>query len=113
LRLETLRFGIRVTLVEPGDFRTEMPTRRRLAAASQSHDAYASEFSRFKVKQDEDESNAAEPHAVALLVERLCRHPRPKMRYSVGMLSQRIVVPLKRFLPQRSYEWLLCRVIGL
>jgi hypothetical protein len=35
------------------------------------------------------------------------------MRYSVGMVSQRIVVPLKRILPQRGYEWLLCRVIGL
>jgi NAD(P)-dependent dehydrogenase (short-subunit alcohol dehydrogenase family) len=113
LRLETMRFGIRVTLVEPGDFRTEMPIRRRVAAAAETHDAYASEFVRFKLKQDQDEANAAEPHAVALLVERLCSHPRPKMRYSVGMLGQRIVVPLKRFLPQRAYERLLCRVIGL
>jgi NAD(P)-dependent dehydrogenase (short-subunit alcohol dehydrogenase family) len=113
LRLETMRFGIRVTLVEPGDFRTEMPIRRRVAAAAETHDAYASEFVRFKLKQDQDEASADEPHAVALLVERLCSHPRPKMRYSVGMLGQRIVVPLKRFLPQRAYEWLLCRVIGL
>jgi NAD(P)-dependent dehydrogenase (short-subunit alcohol dehydrogenase family) len=113
LRLETMRFGIRVTLVEPGDFRTGMPIRRRVAAAAQTHDAYASEFSRFKIKQDQDETNAAEPLAVALLVERLCNHPRPKTRYAVGMLSQRIVVPLKRLLPQRAYEWLLCRVIGL
>jgi hypothetical protein len=28
------------------------------------------------------------------------------------MLGQRIVAPLKRLLPQRSFEWLFRRVIG-
>ena len=36
LRLETLRFGIRVALVEPGDFRTEMVQRRLHAEASRA-----------------------------------------------------------------------------
>ena len=37
----------------------------------------------------------------------------PRLRYSVGMLGQRIVIPLKRCLPQRLFEWLLCRVLDL
>jgi hypothetical protein len=50
---------------------------------------------------------------VARLVERTLSHRRPKARDTVGMLGQRIVAPLKRLLPQRSFEWLLRRVIGL
>jgi hypothetical protein len=47
------------------------------------------------------------------LIERILRMPNPATRYSVGMLSQRIVVPLKRLLPQRLYEALLIRALGL
>jgi hypothetical protein len=31
----------------------------------------------------------------------------------VGMASQRMVVPLRRILPQRAFEWLACRLLGL
>jgi hypothetical protein len=64
-------------------------------------------------KRDKDEATAPTPEPVARLVERILNHRSPKMRYSVGMLGQRILVPLKRFLPQRIFEWLFCRVIGL
>jgi hypothetical protein len=33
------------------------------------------------------------------LIEEILCNPRPRMRYTVGMMGQRIVVPLKRFLP--------------
>jgi SulP family sulfate permease len=38
---------------------------------------------------------------------------RPKTRYSVGKLDQRIVVPLKRLLPQRMFERLFGLAMGL
>jgi NAD(P)-dependent dehydrogenase (short-subunit alcohol dehydrogenase family) len=113
LRLETKPFGIRVVLVEPGDFRTPITTKRRTTQASNNSDTYRAAFARFKVKQDQDEAHAPEPQAVARLVERVLRNPKPKLRYTVGMLGQRIVVPLKRFLPQTLFEWLFCRVVGL
>jgi NAD(P)-dependent dehydrogenase (short-subunit alcohol dehydrogenase family) len=112
LRLETRPFGIRVVLVEPGDYRTQISAKRRIAAASQTNDAYRETFDRFKRKQDEDEANAPEPHAVARLVEYILNHPNPRVRYSVAMPSQRIVVPLRRLLPPRMFEWLLRKVIG-
>lgn len=113
LRLETRPFGIRVVLVEPGDFRTQISQRRKTAAASETNDAYRAAFAKFMKKQDQDEASAPTPEPVAHLVDRILNHPRPKLRYSVGMLGQRIVVPLKRYLPQRLYEWLLCRVLGV
>ena len=113
LRFETKQFGIRVVLVEPGDFRTQITARRRIAAAALTNDAYREMFDYFKAKQDRDEQQAATPEPIARLVERVLDHPRPKLRYPVGMWGQRIVVPLKRYLPQRVFDWLAFRILGV
>lgn len=113
LRHEARPFGIRVVLVEPGDFRTAITAKRRTTQASATHETYREAFDRFKRKQDQDEAQAPDPQAVAQLVESILRNPRPRMRYTVGMLGQRIVVPLKRLLPQNLFEWLIRRVVGL
>ncbi len=113
LRHEARPFGIRVVLVEPGDFRTQITARRRVAEASRTNEAYCDRFAQFKRKQDQDEAGAPTPEPVARLVERILNNPRPKTRYPVAMPSQWIVVPLKRILPQRFFEWLLCQVLGI
>ena len=96
LRQEVRPWGVRVVLVEPGDFRTQITARLCFTAQSSTSDTYAATFKRFSLKQDQDEAAAPEPPAVALLVERILNTPNPKMRYAVGMFSQTMVVPLKR-----------------
>ncbi len=113
LRFETRQFGIRVVLIEPGDFRTQITQRRQIAAASLTEDAYRTMFEHFKTKQDRDEQQAPTPEPVARLVEYVLNHPRPKLRYPVGLWSQRIVVPLKSYLPQRVFDWLAFRILGV
>jgi NAD(P)-dependent dehydrogenase (short-subunit alcohol dehydrogenase family) len=113
LRWETRRLGIRIVLVEPGDFRTNFPRARRLTAASGTDNVYREAFERIRVAQEKDELNGPSPESIAILVERILRMPNPRIRYSVGLPSQRIVIPCKRFLPQRLFEWLLCKVMGL
>ena len=113
LRLELRSFGIRVTLIEPGDFNTQLPAKRRVAMLSEKNDAYQQKFEEFRLYQEKDESKAPSPEPVAILVDRILRMRSPSMRYSVGMLEQRIVIPLKRVLPQRLFEWTLCKVLGL
>lgn len=113
LRFETRAFGIHVVVVEPGDFRTAITARRRIAAASRTNDAYRATFDRFNAQQDDSESGASTPEPVARLVERVLNHRNPKLRYPVGMPSQRMVVPLRQILSQRAFEWLACRLMGL
>jgi NAD(P)-dependent dehydrogenase (short-subunit alcohol dehydrogenase family) len=113
MRLETRPFGIRVAVIQPGDFHSSMTDRRRVAAASHTNDAYATISKHFKEKQDRDEATAPAPEPIARLLERILNHPNPKFRYPIAQLGQRIVVPLHTVLPQRAFEWLLCRVIGL
>ena len=113
LRHETRRFGIKVVLVEPGDFDTDLPATRKTVAAATTHDVYKEAFARFKAQQEKDEAAASTPEPVARLIEKILQTPNPKARYSVGMLGQRIVIPLKRYLPQRLFEAALVRALGL
>ena len=113
LRLEMRRFGVRVVLIEPGDFTTQLPMKRRIARASETNAAYGDAFTRMKAAQDKDEAKAPTPEPIALLVERILQSDNPAARYSIGMLGQRIVVPLKRLLPQRVFEWVLIKALEL
>jgi NAD(P)-dependent dehydrogenase (short-subunit alcohol dehydrogenase family) len=113
LRMECRVFGIHVVLVEPGDFHTNITTRRRIAAAAETNDAYREAFIRCKQKQEQDETNAPTPEAVARLVGRILNDPNPRTRYAVGMFTQTMVVPLKRILPQRLFEWMARQAFGL
>jgi hypothetical protein len=50
---------------------------------------------------------------VAALVERILRDPRPAMRYTAGMFDQRMVSPLKRWLPYGWFERILGAAMGV
>jgi NAD(P)-dependent dehydrogenase (short-subunit alcohol dehydrogenase family) len=113
LRLELRPFGIHVVLIEPGDFRTRFPDNRRLTAESQTRTTYQEARAKYTQSQDREEAKSPAPEKIARLVYHILQQRRPKLRYPIGMFGQRMIVPLKRFLPQRVLEWLLCRVLGL
>jgi NAD(P)-dependent dehydrogenase (short-subunit alcohol dehydrogenase family) len=113
LRLETRHFGIKVSLIEPGDFDTGLPAARRMTRQSQSSAVYRDFMANIKAAQDKDEAVAPKPDAVAQLVCAVLRARSPRLRYAVGRFGQRIVIPLKRWLPQRWFEWLLTKALAL
>jgi short-subunit dehydrogenase len=111
LRFELAPFGVRVALVEPGDFKTEIHTARRICEASRSS-VYGKAFVSFlnKRRQFEDKSSTAEP--VAALVARLLDDPDPPLRHVVAMPSQRALLLFKRFAPQSLYEWIFRKILA-
>jgi NAD(P)-dependent dehydrogenase (short-subunit alcohol dehydrogenase family) len=111
LRLETRRFGIRVVMIEPGDFQSELPATRRITSASATNDAYRDARTRALEQQAKDEVEAPSPAAIAQLVERIINDPNPRLRYSAGPLGQRIVIPLKRYFPYRLLEFALVKAL--
>lgn len=113
LRMETRHFGVHVVLIEPGDTRSQLPLRRRTVQPARHASAYQAIFDRFQAKQAKDEAKAPPPDAVAALVERVLRDPHPAMRYRVGMWDQRMVAPLKRWLPYSWFERILAAAMGV
>lgn len=113
LRLEAQPFGIRVTLVEPGDMRTGFTDRRVRVAASGEGSAYRARFERTLQVVEHDERHGGAPEAVAVLLERIIRLPRPAPRYRVGPVFQRLAAVLKGVLPACLFEWALAKYYRL
>ncbi|HLJ64251.1 MAG TPA: SDR family NAD(P)-dependent oxidoreductase [Stellaceae bacterium] len=113
LRFETRKLGLRVVLIEPGDHASALAAKRRVAKAASLNPAYREAFEKFKVNQEKDEAKAPPPEGVAKLVVRILAASNPRPRYVVGALGQRIVAPLKRFLPGKLFEAIVGSAIGV
>jgi hypothetical protein len=102
---------VRVAIIEPGDFKTGIHTARRLSQATKEG-VYATAFDLFlrKRRDFEDKATTAEP--VAAAVERILDEPAPAMRAVVAMPSQRLLLLVNRFAPQRVYEWCMRKILG-
>lgn len=111
LRLEVAPFGIRVVLVEPGDFRTGFSdARRRLA---QPDSAYQAPCERAINTMEASERAGCDPIQIARLLQRIIEHPAPRLRYSAGPIGQRLGVAARHVLPSRLFEWALKKSCGL
>ena len=116
LRLEVRPFGIAVSLVEPGDFRTGFTASRTMAAAYLSAGTASPYFSMHEAvlgQQAKDEQAGHDPLEAARLVERLILAGHPAVRYSTGPRFQRFAAKLKAFLPSRVFESLLGMIYHL
>lgn len=109
LRMEARPFGVRVTLVEPGDFKTQFTSSRVFSAASQTNPAYRKRCRLAIGVMERDEQAGADPADLARLVSRLIAHPSPAPHYRVGMIFQRLAAALRPLLPARIFERAITR----
>ena len=104
LRMEVKPFGVRVTLVEPGDFKTDFTENRAFAAGAGTGSAYDERCRRAIAVMEKDERNGADPFELARLLAKLLAEPAPRPRYPIGMWFQKLLVGFKRILPARLLE---------
>jgi NAD(P)-dependent dehydrogenase (short-subunit alcohol dehydrogenase family) len=107
LRVEVRPYGVRVVLVEPGDFRTGLTAARHAAVPDDS--AYATTARRAIGIAAADERAGADPGDVARLIGRILVTRRPKLRYVVGPADEVWLMRLRHVLPAR---WLIARHFG-
>lgn len=109
LRMEVKPFGIRVVLIEPGDFKTEFPANRRNTVEAEKSPIYREMVDRCVGVMQEEEKHGMDPLIVARLAERIIGNPSPRLRYTTGPLGERIGPKLKSILPYRVYEYLFMK----
>ncbi len=109
---EVRPFGIAVSVVQPGNFRTEFTDRRRHSAPAEG-DPYGAARARALESMARDEAGGASPDAVAARVADLLAARRPPLRVSVGPASERVGVVAKRLLPYRAFERASRKSLGL
>jgi NAD(P)-dependent dehydrogenase (short-subunit alcohol dehydrogenase family) len=107
LRGEVAPFGIQATIVHPGDLNTAFGANRILGRKVGITSAYRGRFQDTLQFYAAQEDNAASPQALARKVEQLLSKRLLPARVIVGTPLERLGVSGKRYLPGRSFEYLL------
>src|SRR5437868_7527039 len=113
LRIETHSLGVRVVLIEPGAFATDIWDRNVKVGAfamdpkSPNHERGGrySEFVKTKVAK-------ADPKAVSTLIADIADDPNPRLRYIVGR-DAKMQLWLKRLLPWKRYEKVIAKTVKI
>jgi NAD(P)-dependent dehydrogenase (short-subunit alcohol dehydrogenase family) len=105
-------FGIAVTLVEPGDFRTRIHEARTIARRTANGSVYDPAFSVAARVSYSAVANAPPPTAVAgAILRAIAASPAP-LRLRIGRPIERLSVAAKRLLPERWFQSVLMRYLN-
>lgn len=115
---ETLRFelkapGIRVVLVEPGTFQTDIWTRNAKVSARMQdpHAPNAQRVSRWRAELERN-NKRANPQVVADLIASIVENPNPKLRYVIGR-DAHLALLARRILPWSLFERAVVKLSGM
>jgi NAD(P)-dependent dehydrogenase (short-subunit alcohol dehydrogenase family) len=103
LAYEVAPFGIQVTLVEPGNVRTDFTASRRTSETA-TGPLYGAAFAKALGVMEHDEINGVPAADVATVVRRVLESPHPPRRVSAGKSSERMGLLAKRLLPFRLFQ---------
>jgi NAD(P)-dependent dehydrogenase (short-subunit alcohol dehydrogenase family) len=104
LAYEVAPFGIEVTLLEPGNVRTDFTANRRDVVPPPGADPYAVMVANAVGLMARDEANGVPPADVAAVISRVLNSRRPRRRVAVAKLDERVGIIAKRLLPYRVFE---------
>jgi NAD(P)-dependent dehydrogenase (short-subunit alcohol dehydrogenase family) len=114
LRIETHSLGIRVSLVEPGSYDTDIWERNVVIAKGSLDPASPNKersqrFAEFVKGSAKHRRDARE---VAQLIVRMAQDPNPRLRYLIGG-DAKLQIWLKRIVPWRKYERIVARTVKI
>jgi NAD(P)-dependent dehydrogenase (short-subunit alcohol dehydrogenase family) len=104
LAYEVAPFGIEVTIVEPGNIKTDFTSNRRDVPTPGASDPYREATEKAISLMERDEQAGAPADVVARTVEKALNARKPPRRVSAGKFGERIGVVAKRVLPHRVFE---------
>lgn len=106
LRLETKDFGIKVVVVEPGDFSTGFTATRSSVSSPEAYKVYKS-YAKSMASIEKDETSGLKPEVLAAKISAIVRNKNPKYSYIVATFLQRLSVLAKSILPPRLFAKVL------
>ncbi len=101
---EVAPFGIRVTLVQPGNVATDFTAARRMAAGADHDEVYGAALHKAVTVMERDEANGVPPESAARVVRKVLTAAHPPRRVSVGKSGERVGLVAKRLMPFRLFE---------
>jgi NAD(P)-dependent dehydrogenase (short-subunit alcohol dehydrogenase family) len=109
LRIETRSLGIRVVLIEPGAFATDI-WEKNVVMGKQAVLPESPNFERSMRFREFVKNNVAKADAreVARLIVRVAQDPNPRLRYLIGK-DAHVAYWMKRFLPWKRWERMVAK----
>lgn len=109
LNNELRPFNIKVTVVMPGDTKTGFTKNRQKTLINDEF--YKERFKRSIEKMENDEQKGKNPLTVAKTILRIIRRKHPPLKVTVGW-EYKLIVFIKRLLPNRFVNWILYQMYG-
>jgi short-subunit dehydrogenase len=108
LNMETKPFNIKVVSVAPGEFSTNIAS-RRYHASSDKNSPYHLNYSKALTLMNNHVDSGADPKLIAKLILKIINSKNPKKKYIVGSFLEKIAPYLKLLLPQKYFENLIMK----
>jgi NAD(P)-dependent dehydrogenase (short-subunit alcohol dehydrogenase family) len=112
LRLELNALGIKVVLVEPGAFQTDIWTRSAVMGQAVTKETSPNLQRSQRVRSAVEKLPKADPMVVARLLVAIAQDPNPKLRYLIGG-DARLQLALKRILPWKWHEKIMAKFLKI
>jgi hypothetical protein len=106
LRMEVRQHGIKVVVIEPGDFATGFTGSRDSVGSEEAHEAYPA-YARSLASIEHDETSGLKPEYLAGKISKIVTARNPRHSYIISTLEQRLSVLLKAILPASWFEAIL------
>lgn len=106
LRLELRSFGVKVVVIEPGDFSTGFTAMRNSVSDPQAYIAYPS-YEKSLQSIEHDEMNGLKPEFLAERISRIVKKKNPRYNYVIATFVQKLSITLKTILPAPWYARML------
>jgi NAD(P)-dependent dehydrogenase (short-subunit alcohol dehydrogenase family) len=112
LRMEVNSLGIKVVLVEPGAFQTDIWTRGAVMGEQATKQTSPNLQRSLRMRSTIEKLPKADPIVVARTIVAIARDPDPKLRYLVGR-DAKMQLALKRILPWKWHEKLVANFLKI
>ncbi len=112
LRMEVNSLGIKVVLVEPGAFQTDIWTRGAVMGDQATKDTSPNIQRTRRMRTTIEKLPKADPIAVARLIVSIALNPNPKLRYLAGR-DAKLQLAIKRILPWKWHEKLVANFLKI
>jgi NAD(P)-dependent dehydrogenase (short-subunit alcohol dehydrogenase family) len=110
MRMELKPSNIKVSIVQPGDVRTNINANRVVAARSLTPESpYKVPFEKMYAEISREVASAQDPARVATIILKIINRRNPRMRYPAATLVQRLSISLNRILPKHIFQSMLLK----
>jgi NAD(P)-dependent dehydrogenase (short-subunit alcohol dehydrogenase family) len=112
LRTELKPFGIRVCMIEPGDYHTNV-NHNRITVMPHKESPYHKRLKEFFNLLENNINKGSKPEKLGRLILKIVRTRKPRLRYRSGKFFEKITPLASNLMPTPVFEWFVARFYRL